>query len=66
MEPAGAGHREAPAELLCHRQSRNRPRALEQFQQSTNADEIIVAAAIYDHEARLRSYESLADVVGIK
>ena len=29
---------------------------LEQFQQSTNADEIIVAA-IYDHEARLRSYE---------
>ncbi|MGV2788085.1 LLM class flavin-dependent oxidoreductase, partial [Clostridium perfringens] len=39
---------------------------LEEFQQSTNADEIIVAAAIYDHEARLRSYELLADVVGIK
>ncbi|MBT2763689.1 LLM class flavin-dependent oxidoreductase [Paenibacillus sp. ISL-20] len=39
---------------------------LEQFQQSTNADEIIVAAAIYDHEARLRSYELLADVIGIK
>lgn len=38
---------------------------LEQFQQMTNADEIIVAAAIYDHQARLRSYELLAEAVGI-
>jgi luciferase family oxidoreductase group 1 len=28
----------------------------------TNADELIVAAAIFDHEARMRSYEILADV----
>lgn len=39
---------------------------LEQFQQMTNADEMIVASAIYDHKARLRSYELLADVTGIK
>lgn len=39
---------------------------LEQFQQMTNADEIIVASAIYDHDARLRSYELLADITGIK
>lgn len=39
---------------------------LEQFQQMTDADEIIVAAAIYDHQARLHSYELLADVVGIQ
>jgi hypothetical protein len=28
----------------------------------TNADELIVAAAIYDHSARVRSYELLASV----
>ena len=31
------------------------------FQQRTHADELIVAAAIYDHRARLRSYEILAE-----
>ncbi|HUE44802.1 MAG TPA: LLM class flavin-dependent oxidoreductase [Aestuariivirgaceae bacterium] len=30
----------------------------------TGADELIVAAAIHDHEARLRSYEILAEAVG--
>ncbi|MFL5955697.1 MAG: LLM class flavin-dependent oxidoreductase [Gaiellaceae bacterium] len=35
---------------------------LEAFAAETDADELIVAAAIYDHEARLRSYELLADI----
>jgi luciferase family oxidoreductase group 1 len=33
---------------------------LERFVEETAADELIVAAAIYDHAARLRSYELLA------
>ena len=36
---------------------------LESFMEMTQADEIIVASAIYDHDARLRSYELLADIV---
>ena len=35
---------------------------LESFVEETSADELIVASAIYDHAARLRSYEILADV----
>jgi luciferase family oxidoreductase group 1 len=35
---------------------------LEKFAHETGADELIVASAIYDHAARLRSYEILADV----
>jgi alkanesulfonate monooxygenase SsuD/methylene tetrahydromethanopterin reductase-like flavin-dependent oxidoreductase (luciferase family) len=35
---------------------------LQRFIDTTGADEIIVAAAIYDHQARLRSYEILAEV----
>lgn len=31
----------------------------------TKADEIIVSSSIYDHEARLRSYEILAEAVGM-
>lgn len=33
---------------------------LEEFAEETRADEIIVAGAIHDHAARLRSYELLA------
>jgi len=36
---------------------------LTQFLADTGADEVIVAAAIYDHVARLRSYELLAEVM---
>ena len=36
--------------------------SLERFVERTGADEIIVAAAIYEHAARLRSYELLANV----
>ncbi len=35
---------------------------LQRFLAETAADELIVAAAIYDHEARVRSYEILAEV----
>ena len=35
---------------------------LEDFIEETRADELIVASAIYDHRARLRSYEILSDV----
>jgi luciferase family oxidoreductase group 1 len=37
-------------------------RGLEDFIAETGADELIVASAIYDHRARLRSYELLAEV----
>jgi luciferase family oxidoreductase group 1 len=37
-------------------------RGLASFIEETSADELIVASAIYDHAARLRSYEILADV----
>ena len=36
---------------------------LRAFQAATGADELIVAAAIYDHSARLRSYEILAQAM---
>ena len=37
-------------------------RGLQAFIEETGADELIVASAIYDHAARLRSYEILAEV----
>jgi len=37
-------------------------RELGTFIERTGADELIVASAIYDHAARLRSYEILAEV----
>jgi len=36
---------------------------LERFVEETGVDELIVASAIYDHAARLRSYEILSDAV---
>jgi luciferase family oxidoreductase group 1 len=38
--------------------------ALRQFIERTGADEIIVASMIFDHRARLRSYEIAAQVMG--
>jgi alkanesulfonate monooxygenase SsuD/methylene tetrahydromethanopterin reductase-like flavin-dependent oxidoreductase (luciferase family) len=35
---------------------------LQDFMARAQVDEVIVAAAIYEHAARLRSYELLADV----
>jgi len=37
-------------------------RGLERFVEATGVDEIMVASAIYDHGARLRSYELLAEL----
>ena len=37
-------------------------RDLRAFLAYTNADELMVVSAIYDHDARRRSYEILADV----
>ena len=37
---------------------------LEEFTAETGADELIVAAAIHDHAARLHSYELLGELVG--
>jgi luciferase family oxidoreductase group 1 len=39
---------------------------LDSFVERTGADEIIVAAAIYEHAARLRSYELLAELAGCR
>jgi len=39
---------------------------LNRFIEQTDVDELIVASAIYDHAARLRSYEILADLIQIK
>jgi luciferase family oxidoreductase group 1 len=38
-------------------------RGLEAFRAETGVDELMIAAAVFDHSARLRSYELLADVV---
>jgi len=35
---------------------------LQQFVDETGVEELIVASAIYDHPARLRSYEILAQL----
>ncbi len=40
-------------------------RGLEGFIQRTGADELMVASAVWDHRARLRSYEILAGMQGV-
>jgi hypothetical protein len=37
-------------------------RELETFLELTHADELMIVSTIFDHAARLRSYEILADV----
>ena len=41
-----------------------RARGLDGFVERTGADELMVASQIYDHAARLRSYEILMAAVG--
>jgi alkanesulfonate monooxygenase SsuD/methylene tetrahydromethanopterin reductase-like flavin-dependent oxidoreductase (luciferase family) len=36
--------------------------ALDRFIKSTAADELMIASAIYDHAARLRSYEIFSEI----
>ena len=38
--------------------------AIEAFIERTGADELMVTSQIYDHEARLRSFEIVAGVAG--
>jgi alkanesulfonate monooxygenase SsuD/methylene tetrahydromethanopterin reductase-like flavin-dependent oxidoreductase (luciferase family) len=39
-------------------------RGLEEFTERTAVEELMVVSAIFDHAARLRSYELLASVLG--
>jgi alkanesulfonate monooxygenase SsuD/methylene tetrahydromethanopterin reductase-like flavin-dependent oxidoreductase (luciferase family) len=39
-------------------------RELEEFVGLTNADELMIVTSIYNHSARIRSYEIVAEVVG--
>jgi luciferase family oxidoreductase group 1 len=39
---------------------------LERFAEATQADELMVVSAIYDHAARIRSYELLAELAGLR
>ena len=39
---------------------------LDAFLKMTEADEIIIVTNAYDHQARLRSFEIVAEVVGMK
>jgi alkanesulfonate monooxygenase SsuD/methylene tetrahydromethanopterin reductase-like flavin-dependent oxidoreductase (luciferase family) len=39
-------------------------RELESFAELTRADELMIVTSIYDHHARVRSYEIVAEVVG--
>ena len=39
--------------------------AIEAFVARTGADELIIASAIHDHAARLRSFEIVAEVMGL-
>jgi luciferase family oxidoreductase group 1 len=41
-------------------------RELEAFVKLTNVDELMIATSLYDHPARIRSYEIVANVVGTK
>src|SRR5271170_4560647 len=40
-------------------------RGLEQFLAETQVDELMIATTLYDHAARLRSYEMVAEMAGI-
>jgi luciferase family oxidoreductase group 1 len=60
MEKAQVGSRFAASFVGSHETVRA---GLAEFIERTNVDEIIVAAMIYDHAARLRSYEILAEVI---
>jgi luciferase family oxidoreductase group 1 len=58
MEEAGVAH--AFSEAIIGSAATVK-RGIEEFQRRTDADEIIVTAAIYDHAARLRSHEIVAE-----
>jgi len=41
-------------------------RGVEEFVEETGVDELMVVSAIFDHAARLRSYELLAEIGELK
>jgi alkanesulfonate monooxygenase SsuD/methylene tetrahydromethanopterin reductase-like flavin-dependent oxidoreductase (luciferase family) len=41
-------------------------RGVEDFVAHTGVDELMVVSAIFDHAARVRSYELLAEIGGLK
>ena len=53
------GSAAAPARVVCRQPGDHRPQ-MREFVARTGADELIVASHIYDHAARLRSYEIAA------
>ncbi|HKP45241.1 MAG TPA: LLM class flavin-dependent oxidoreductase [Pyrinomonadaceae bacterium] len=40
-------------------------RELEKFAEQTNADELMIVSHIYDHDARIKSYELIAQALGL-
>ena len=65
FEAADLPSREPSSNRRCHRRSSARPTpsdaGLSDFLARTGADELIIAAQIFDHAARLRSYEIVAE-----
>ena len=59
-----AGRRRAPPDHRGHAASRSAP-GWRRSPQQYGADEVIVVTITYDHEARRRSYELLADAFGL-
>ena len=61
LDARGEGPRLGHAAPVLRRLTRDRRAGLESFVEETGADELIVATAIHDHAARLRSYEILGE-----
>jgi alkanesulfonate monooxygenase SsuD/methylene tetrahydromethanopterin reductase-like flavin-dependent oxidoreductase (luciferase family) len=59
MEQAGIDHAMAEAVVGSRETVR---RGLEAFNAKTEADELMITAQIYDHQARLRSFEIVAEI----
>ena len=49
-----------------YRNSRRSKNQLDAFYNKTEADEIIIVTNAYDHQDRLRSFEIVAEVIGMK
>jgi luciferase family oxidoreductase group 1 len=66
IENYWSGHEKVQAQRMLACSFVGTPKALRgqlrDFMAETGADELMVATAVYDHQARLRSYELLAEV----
>ena len=61
--PQERGQAESMMKYAIHGSPATVRRGLEEFIALTRADELMVVSAIYDHQARLRSYEILAGLL---